>query len=331
MSISKEQTLPTPSVTVPLRYAPNAPSSSASSGWMKLLLVQLAILAILLAWHYWHVLDRLVWLWRTKGDWSHGFIIPLFSLYYLYLRRDRIPLALAGSSRLSRWAGAMLLTAAFVLYVRSTFVQQEYPKAISLVLTVFGVALMVAGWPMTRWAWFAIAFLLFALPVPDRLYEQLTMPLREVAARISAAILSVLPGMLAEPQGTLVEYIYKGRSGTLDVERACSGMRLLVTMSALGVAMAFLNERPLWQRMIVILACVPIAIFCNIVRVTTTGFLFVFGREDLASGAPHMLLGLGMLLVAFALYSAMNYVLGHLFVDAAAPAPQTSEAVEVSS
>ena len=40
-------------------------------------------------------------------------------------------------------------------------------------------------------------------------------------------------------------------------------MRLLVTMSALGVAMAFLNERPLWQRLVIILACVPIAIFCR--------------------------------------------------------------------
>jgi exosortase len=277
--------------------------------------MQLAVLAGILAWHYWHVLERLVSLWRTKGDWSHGFIIPFFGLYYLYLRRDRMPLALAGSNTMSQASGALLLTAGFMLYVRSTLLQQEYPKDIALVITIFGICLMTAGWPMTRWAWFAIAFLLFALPVPDRLYEQLTIPLRYLAAKISAAILTVLPEMNAEPQGTLVEYMYKGRTGTLDVERACSGMRLLVTMSALGVAMAFLNERPLWQRLIVILACVPIAIFCNIVRVTTTGFLYVFGREDLASGSPHMLLGLGMLGVAFALYSGLNYILSHLFVE----------------
>lgn len=298
-----------------LTGAPVLPTPATARIRRDALLLQLILIAGILTWHYWYVLKRLVWLWQSHGDWSHGFIIPLFSIYYLYLQRDRMPTPLARSGRVSMIAGGLLLTASFLLYLRSTMIMQEYPKTVSLVLTIAGISLMLFGWPMTRWAWFGIAFLMFAMPVPDRLYEQLTIPLRGVAANISAAILSMVPGMLAEPQGTLVEYMYQGRVGTLDVERACSGMRLLVTMSALGVAMAFLNERPLWQRMIVILACVPIAIFCNIVRVTTTGFLYVFGREDLASGAPHMLLGLGMLVVAFALYSAINYILSHLFVD----------------
>jgi exosortase len=297
-------------------YAPVPPRASAGPGkwWTAALAAQLALIALLLAWEYWHVINRLFSLWRTRADWSHGFIIPFFGLYYLYLRRDRMPLGLPTGAA-ARWVGAVILIAAFVFYVMTTLLQQAYPQSLSLVLTILGISMMLAGWPLTRWAWFAIAFLLFALPVPDRLYDQLTIPLRIVAARVSAAIMGILPDMLAEPQGTLVEYIYKGKSGTLDVEHACSGMRLLVTMSALGVAMAFLNERPLWQRLVIILACVPIAIFCNIVRVTTTGFMYVFGREDLASGAPHMLLGLGMLLVAFALYSGINYVLAHLFVD----------------
>ena len=103
--------------------------------------------------------------------------------------------------------------------------------------------------------------------------------------------------------------------GTLDIERACSGMRLMMTMTALGVAMAFVNDRRLWQRFLMIVACVPIAILCNIIRVTTTGFMVVLGRKDLASGVPHMLLGLGMLAIAFGLYSALAYVLNHLFVE----------------
>jgi hypothetical protein len=56
-------------------------------------------------------------------------------------------------------------------------------------------------------------------------------------------------------------------------------------------------------------------VFCNIVRVTTTGLFVVFGRQDLARGTPHMLLGLGMLAVAFSLYGGLSYVLNHLFVE----------------
>lgn len=288
---------------------------SARPFWTPVFGAQVAILGALLVAQYWHVLYRLVHIWSNNGDWSHGFIIPLFSLYYLYLRRDRMPLGLVDRGWMGRLAGALLLVVGFVIYTRSTFLRQEYPKNLALIVSIMGVVLMSSGWSMGRWSWFAVAFLLFAMPVPQRLYDQMTMPLREIAAVISAAVLSLIPDMIADPQGTIVEYIYQGRIGTLDIERACSGMRLMMTMSALGVAMAFVHERPMWQRMIMILACVPIAIFCNIVRVTTTGLLIVFGQEELARGSAHMLLGLGMLFVAFSLYGAISYVLGHLFVE----------------
>ncbi len=277
--------------------------------------LQAVVLAAILGVHYRHVIDRLVAIWSSNGDWSHGFIIPLFSLYYLYIQRDRLPRGLRDHEVTSRLAGATLLLAAFVLYVGSMLVRMEYPKTIALVVSVMGAVLMVCGWPVARWSWFAVAFLVFAMPLPVRLYQQMTMPLREIAAMVSGAILSTLPDMLAEAQGTVVEYIYQGRSGTLDIERACSGMRLMMTMSALGVAMAFVNERPMWQRLVMILSCVPIALFCNIIRVTTTGFFVVFGRGDLARGVWHTLLGLGMLAIAFSLYGGISYVLSHLFVE----------------
>lgn len=282
--------------------------------WTPAVGIQVALLAAFVVFHYWHVLDYLVYCWSNNGDWSHGFVIPFFGLYYLYLRRDRMPLEL-DAGWLARAAGAALLLVAFGVYAVSTLRQQQYPQDLSLVMTVMGIVLMVCGWPLARWSWFAVAFLCFALPFPSRLYQQLTVPLRVLASQLSAQVLSVVPGMLAEAQGTVVEYIYQGRSGTLDVEQACSGMRLLVTMMALGVAMAFVNERPLWHRMVVILACLPISIFCNIIRVTTTGFLIVFGREELARGFWHMMLGMGMLFIAFSLYGGISYVLNHLFEE----------------
>jgi len=153
------------------------------------------------------------------------------------------------------------------------------------------------------------------MPLPQRVYQQMTMPLREIATAVSAGVLSAVPDMLTDAQGTVVEYVYQERSGRLDIERACSGMRLMMTMMALGVAMAFVNERPMWQRLVMILSCVPIAIFCNVIRVTTTGFFVVFGREELARGVWHTMLGLGMLFIAFSLYGGISYVLSHLFVE----------------
>lgn len=300
--------------TVPVGYA----SDPRRGKWLTpALLIQGGILVLILGVHYWPVLKRLVRIWSDNSDWSHGFVIPLFSIYYLYLQRDRMPRSLSDRSGGSLVAGAALLTVGFAMYLGSTHVLWAYPQAVSLVISIMGVVLLVAGWPMARWSWFAIAFLMFAIPLPQRLYNQLTLPLREIAATVSAGVLSLVPEMEAEARGTVVEYIYRGEGGApLDIEQACSGMRLLITMTALGVAMAFLHERPLWQRMIMILACVPIAIFCNFIRVTTTGFFVVFDREDLARGMWHTLLGLGMLVIAFSLYGGISYILNHLFEEA---------------
>jgi len=289
--------------------------TQSQSPWVTVLVIQSVVLAAIIFVLYYHTIDSLIYKWRHDGDWSHGFLIPLFGIYYLYLRRDRMPRNLNENANISRIAGALLLAGAFAVYVFCTLVRIEYPKNISLIVTIMGVILMFGGWPVSRWSWFAVAFLVFAMPLPQRLYQQMTMPLREIAATISGVVLSLVPGMMAEAQGTVVEFIYKGDTGTLDIERACSGMRLLMTMTALGVAMAFIHERPLWQRMIMILTCVPIAIFCNIIRVTTTGFFIVFGQHEFAKGFWHMLLGLAMLFIAFSLYSGISYILGNLFVE----------------
>jgi len=291
-------------------------SSAARRWWTTAMTIQAVILVMIVGVYYRHVIERLVMIWSRQGDWSHGFIIPLFSLYYLYLQRHRMPLGLKDPGVTSRLAGVGLLLVAFTVYMYCTVVRIEYPKCIALIVTVMGIVLMTCGWPWTRWSWFAVAFLLFAMPLPERLYVQLTMPLRFIAAQVSATVLSLLPDMEAEARGTVVDYIYQGHMGSpIDIERACSGIRLLMTMMALGVAMAFVSERPLWHRLVMILCCVPIAVFCNIIRVTITGFMVVLGRDDLARGFWHTMLGLGMLFIAFSLYGGISYVLSHLMVE----------------
>jgi exosortase/archaeosortase family protein len=75
------------------------------------------------------------------------------------------------------------------------------------------------------------------------------------------------------------------------------------------------------------MACVPIAIFCNIVRVTTTGFFLVLGHAEWARGFWHTMLGLGMLLIAFALYGGISYVLAHMVEDSGPQAGREADLV----
>jgi exosortase/archaeosortase family protein len=84
---------------------------------------------------------------------------------------------------------------------------------------------------------------------------------------------------------------------------------------ALGVAMAYLHERQLWQRLVLVASTVPIAILCNIVRVTATGFIYILIHPKYAQGIYHDMLGMAMLPLAFGLYGLLALFMANLFID----------------
>jgi exosortase/archaeosortase family protein len=87
---------------------------------------------------------------------------------------------------------------------------------------------------------------------------------------------------------------------------------------ALGVAMAYLHYRPIWQRIVLLTSTIPIAILCNIIRVTATGFIYILIHPKYAQGIYHDLLGLAMLPLAFGLYGLLAMFISSLLVEEAA-------------
>jgi exosortase/archaeosortase family protein len=102
----------------------------------------------------------------------------------------------------------------------------------------------------------------------------------------------------------------------LNVEQACSGMRMLVAFFALAVALAYSTPRPIWQKLTLACCALPIAILCNGLRVTLTGVLAIYVHEDWAKGKAHEYFGLLMLGPALIMQLGVAWVLDRLFVDA---------------
>ena len=289
-------------------------------GWRAL--IQIIILAMLVIGVYWHSLATVVFRWRTDGNWSHGWLVPFFSLYLLHTNRA----ALAAATRRTNYFGLLIVVLTLVGFFATYVYGYNYPRAVSMVVLIFGVTLFLAGWGVTRVAWVPIFFLLFALPLPDSIYVQLTMPLRKLASVVSANGLALIPGVHTDVSGVVIDFSYRGKPGSLNVEEACSGMRLMMAFVTLGVAMAYMGRRPTWQRILMILVCVPIAVFCNMIRVTVTGVLYVFELKKLTSGTPHALLGLAMLPIALGLFALTGWILANLVVeDKAEPSLEDAE------
>mgnify|MGYP005635430993 CR=1 FL=1 len=288
-------------------------------GWRSLdpsVYVKITLIALLLWWFFRLEIDNVVYRWATDPSWSHGFLIPLFSLYFLSRHtRDIVTLKPKVS-----YLGLVLLIGCFIFYTLNVvYFHIGYFQPLTLIAAIGATVLFLGGWELVQYTWLPIIYLVFAVKLPDRVYTGLTIPMRMFAARIASALLSMVRGLEATAGGVVIDVIYNGKQmdPPLDVAEACSGMRLLMAFLALGVAMAYLHYRPVWQRLVLLASTIPIAILCNVVRVTVTGFIYVLGDPKYAQGLYHDLLGMGMLPLAFGLYGGLAWFMSNLFVDEA--------------
>lgn len=277
--------------------------------------VRIAAVVVLLFIAYWAPIRyMLAGRWLSDGNWSHGWLIPLFSLYFLSTKRGE----LARCQPKPSYLGAVILALSLVAYFVSAWrLRMAYPQALSIVGAIFGLTLALGGWSIMRVAWFPILFLVLAVPLPQSIYVDLTMPQQKFVSAIAAAVMPVVtPGLVTEAQAVVIDYVMPGMApGSLNVEEACSGMRSTMAIVTLGVALAYLGDRPTWQRLTMVFACVPIAMFCNAIRVTVTGLLHIHGYSELAKGTAHQVLGILMFAIALGLFALAGWVLSRLFVE----------------
>ena len=292
-------------------------SSALYTSWRQLGVhnyIKMLIIAGLFYYLFRNEIEIIVRRWITDSSWSHGFLIPLFSLYFINQHKKEILNLQTRPSCL----GLFFLICGILFYpFNIVHLNYAYFKPLGMVATLGAVVLFLGGWRLIKYTWLPIAFLVFAVPLPARYYFKLTYPMRELAATVATALLNLVTHLEATVSGVVIDVIYKGQQlePGLNVAEACSGMRLLMAFLALGVAMAYLHYRPIWQRLVLLASTIPIAIFCNIIRVTVTGFLYVLVHPRYTQGIYHDFLGMAMLPLAFGLYGLLAWFMSGLFID----------------
>ena len=253
---------------------------------------------------------RLIPRWWSDPNYTHGFFIPLFSLYFIWEKWDEIIATPAKPSLL----GLPVVLLGLGVKLATLFYDSLFISCCSMIVVLAGVILLTLGVRMFRVVAAPVFFLLLMMPLPLPIYERISLPLQRLAAAATTTVLRGC-GIPALREGNVVELPQR----SLEVVDACSGMRSLTGFIALGAAFAYLSRRPLWERVVLVVSTIPIAIFVNILRVTFTAFLSHWGFHSLAEGTPHA----GTALVLFALAALFlwgeYYVLSHLFLPEELP------------
>jgi exosortase len=240
-------------------------------------------------WSYWPTLLNLANTWSRVTDYSHGFLVLPIAAFFLWARRDVRPAVGRPNSVLA----LALLALAIVMRGAGDLFFFTFLDGWSILPWCAAVTAALGGWPLVRWAAPAIAFLIFMVPLPFSMENDLSGPLQRIATLVSTTALQCL-GQPAFAEGNI---IWVGEI-PLEVEQACSGLRLFVGVIALTYVCVVMLERPWWERVVLMLAAAPIAVAANSVRIVITGVLYGLTSNEAARKSIHDIAGLGMLAIA---------------------------------
>lgn len=268
----------------------------------KHLAVLLPVAALGLYYH--DVALQLAVRWYNDPNYSHGFFVPLFSLYFLWEKRS----GLAAVPWKGSLLGLPLILAAASMKGMGHLLFSPYLAGVSLVVIIAGIVLFCWGRRVMRHTWVPVAFLFLMLPLPGPVYESVALPLQRFAAMFATVVLHAVSIPVLR-EGNVIHFAGK----SLEVAQACSGMRLLVGFVAMGIAVAYLSRNPIWHKAVLVASTFPIAVLANAVRVTGTGVLYHCVSEKAAEGFFHAFSGWLMFVLALGVLMIESRILLRLF------------------
>ncbi len=249
---------------------------------------------------YYQIIFYMVKDWYNDSNYSHGFLIPFISAYIIWKNKEKISNIKIKSDSL----GFLILSIGLVLYILGTTGAEFFTMRFSMIPVMLGIVYCLCGREMTKNVLVPVGFLVCMIPIPAILFNVVAFPLKLFAANIATNTIQFL-NIPVVRDGNIIHLT----DITLEVADACSGIRSLMSMIALGVAYAYLLQNSVIKRLILVLFIVPITIVANVARVTGTGILSHYVGPAAAQGFFHEFAGIFVFLVAFAIFVAVAAIL----------------------
>jgi exosortase len=202
-----------------------------------------------------------------------------------------------------------VLAVGVVLRLVGSYYYYIWFDQISLLFCLAGALIMVGGMPIARWAWPSVLFLAFMVPLPFRVDTALAGPLQRLATVVSTFCLQTL-GLPALAEGNTILL----DDHEIGIVEACSGLRMLIVFFALAAGVALVVNRKLWEKAVIVMSAIPIALLCNVVRITATGFLLEHVSSQTANLFFHDLAGWFMMPLGLTMLALELAILSNLFL-----------------
>jgi exosortase D (VPLPA-CTERM-specific) len=247
---------------------------------------------------YWPALVSLANSLTGNEDYSFGLLLPLVSAYLIYLKWPK----LLRHHWQPSWMGLAVIFLGFGIYVLGDLAAAFYFPPFSFIVVLTGLLWLAGGWALVWELAFPLFLLFFMIPLPAMVMKTLTLPLQMISSKLASGMLQVI-GIPVLRQGNVLDLGVR----QLQVVDACSGLRYILSLSALGLIYCYFYQRSLWKAAILLICIIPAAILANALRVAAMALF-----PALQEGFWHSFSGWLIFVVVFALLALVNWLLDYL-------------------
>jgi len=258
---------------------------------------ELLALVLLLGAVYHSIVYEMVLDWKMDDNYSHGFLVPFIALYLAYMRKNELLAAVVRPCN----AGLAIVGLGLGMLSLGWLATEYFTMRSSLVIIIAGSVLFLLGWEVFKILLAPLCYLLLMVPIPYIIYDAAAFPLKLLVTKVSVLSMKAL-GIVVWQEGNILMF----PNITLEVADACSGLRSIMSLLALGAAYAFVLHTRARDRVILILSTLPIAIFTNCLRVIATGILAQYFGSAAAEGFFHEFAGLFVFGAAVVMFVALG-------------------------
>ncbi|MEP2777033.1 MAG: exosortase/archaeosortase family protein [Luteolibacter sp.] len=217
--------------------------------------------------------------WNPETDYEHGILFP-FVIAGLIIYQFKTLRTVAGKgSNL----GLIAVFVGAVLYAVSCRTLQPRIGAGALPFLLWGACYFLWGWRAAKLLAFPFFFFWLAVPLPS--FQQATTHLQLLATSM-AHHGSSLFGVETRVEGTTILPVH-GNWKPLDIATGCSGIRSLMALLMISSAWAYVAKIKLWQKAVLLMMALPLAIIGNALRVTSIFVIAEYGDAEWAAGTWH--------------------------------------------
>jgi exosortase len=246
---------------------------------------------------YFPLFPQLITEWTLNEDYSHGFIVPILSLYFLWNKKD----VLKGIAIRPSNLGLLFVAAGLILYIVTTLSNQLFFQCFSMLIVLTGLVYLHAGKEMVKETLFSIFYLVFMIPLPGLIIASATFQLKLLSTQFVFVVAKLL-GISVIKEGTVLIL----PTATIIIADPCSGLRSIVIFMAMAAAIGYLFQKSIKKRVILILFSIILAMLMNVLRVGAYVVIITVFKFKRLPLLIHDAAGILAIIIGFAILFILN-------------------------